>query len=165
MHAAVAAGRAKSTILRAIQSGKLSAARDEATGSWMIEPAELHRVYPAGPDAVLVRSATAPVRSSTELRTGVQERGATTALQSRLEAAEARIAEMLESQRLRDEVIEDLRRQRDRADDERHRAQEQLAAAQERITALLTDQRPAAPVAPQPAPEAPRRSWWRWRRG
>jgi hypothetical protein len=38
-----------------------------------------------------------------------------------------------------------------------------LAAAQERITALLMDQRSAAPIAPQPAPEAPRRRWWRWR--
>jgi hypothetical protein len=46
-------------------------------------------------------------------------------------------------------VIADLRRQRDREAEERRQAQAQL-------TALLTDQRPAAPA---PA----RRSWWRWR--
>src|SRR3954452_15342435 len=44
--AAKAAGKDRTTILRAILSGKLSAIRDEATGSWMIEPAELHRLYP-----------------------------------------------------------------------------------------------------------------------
>jgi hypothetical protein len=45
------------------------------------------------------------------------------------------------------ETIDDLRRRLDRAD--------------ERLTALLTDQR-AAPV-PAPASVPPRRSWWRWR--
>jgi hypothetical protein len=44
--AAAATGRERTTLLRAIQGGKLSATRDEATGSWLIEPAELHRVYP-----------------------------------------------------------------------------------------------------------------------
>jgi hypothetical protein len=44
--AAKAAGRTKPTILRAIQAGRLSAAKDEATGAWSIEPAELHRLYP-----------------------------------------------------------------------------------------------------------------------
>jgi hypothetical protein len=43
--AAKAVGRTKPTILRAIQSGRLSAAKDEATGAWSIEPAELHRLY------------------------------------------------------------------------------------------------------------------------
>jgi excisionase family DNA binding protein len=45
--AARAAGKSKSTLLRAIQSGKLSAARDPVTDGWLIEPAELHRVFPA----------------------------------------------------------------------------------------------------------------------
>ena len=45
--AAEATGKSKSTIFRSIQSGKLSATRDELTQGWMIEPAELHRLYPA----------------------------------------------------------------------------------------------------------------------
>src|SRR4051812_10424479 len=49
--AAAAAGRDRSTILRAIKAGKLSAARDAASNGWLIEPAELHRLYPAQPDA------------------------------------------------------------------------------------------------------------------
>ncbi|HEY7298215.1 MAG TPA: hypothetical protein VH684_09805 [Xanthobacteraceae bacterium] len=43
-HAAAAAGVNKSTILRAIKAGKVSATRDEHK-QWVIDPAELHRVY------------------------------------------------------------------------------------------------------------------------
>jgi hypothetical protein len=43
--AVTATGLNKSTILRAIKAGKVSAVRDEQ-GQWQVEPAELHRVYP-----------------------------------------------------------------------------------------------------------------------
>jgi len=43
-----ATGKSKPTILRAINSGKISAAKDEASGAWKIDPAELHRVFPPG---------------------------------------------------------------------------------------------------------------------
>ena len=43
--AAAATGTVKSTILRAIMAGKVSATRNDH-GQWVIEPAELHRVYP-----------------------------------------------------------------------------------------------------------------------
>ena len=43
--AAGACGVNKSTILRAIRAGKISAAKDEH-GEWHVEPVELHRVYP-----------------------------------------------------------------------------------------------------------------------
>ena len=43
--AAQATGLNRSTILRAIKSGKISGARDES-GSWSVEPVELHRVFP-----------------------------------------------------------------------------------------------------------------------
>jgi excisionase family DNA binding protein len=45
--AAVETGVAKSTIQRAINSGKLSAARTDG-GGYAIDPAELFRVYPPG---------------------------------------------------------------------------------------------------------------------
>jgi excisionase family DNA binding protein len=50
--AAQQARTSKSTVLRAIQSGRLSAARTEA-GGYAIDPAELFRVYPpkGGTDA------------------------------------------------------------------------------------------------------------------
>src|SRR3954453_7071487 len=44
--ASQATGCAKSTILRAIKAGRLSAARDDI-GQWAIDPAELFRVFPA----------------------------------------------------------------------------------------------------------------------
>lgn len=47
--AARAAGKSKATIHRAIRSGKLSAARDEATGPWLIDPSELARAFPPVP--------------------------------------------------------------------------------------------------------------------
>jgi excisionase family DNA binding protein len=42
--AAKATGTNKTTILRAIKSGKISGERDEH-GNWRLEPAEVHRVY------------------------------------------------------------------------------------------------------------------------
>ena len=44
--AAKAVGMSKTSILRSIKSGRISAGRDEF-GQWAIEPCELHRVYPA----------------------------------------------------------------------------------------------------------------------
>ena len=43
--AAKATGTNKTTVLRAIKSGKVSGTKDEH-GNWRVEPAELHRVYP-----------------------------------------------------------------------------------------------------------------------
>jgi hypothetical protein len=43
--AANACGLNKSTVLRAIKAGKISATRDEHS-QWQIDPAEMHRVYP-----------------------------------------------------------------------------------------------------------------------
>ena len=40
----------RSTVLRAVKSGRISGTRD-ALGAWHVEPAELHRVFP--PKAVL----------------------------------------------------------------------------------------------------------------
>ena len=45
VEAATACGINRSTVLRAIKAGKISASKDEQ-GEWRIEPAELHRVYP-----------------------------------------------------------------------------------------------------------------------
>ncbi len=43
--AAAACGVNKTTILRAIKSGKISATKDEHN-EWHVEPSECHRVYP-----------------------------------------------------------------------------------------------------------------------
>jgi hypothetical protein len=44
--AAAATGLNKTTVLRAIKTGKISGTRSE-NGEWRVEPAELHRVYPS----------------------------------------------------------------------------------------------------------------------
>ena len=127
--AAKSAGRSKSALLRSIKAGRLSAERDALTGAWLIDPAELHRLYQPVSEAVPGAANGAPhtTRDTPEM---VELR--------------ARLNDALDQ-------IQDLRRQRDQA-------QDRLAAAQERIAALLTDQR-TAPPAP------PRRAWWPWRRG
>jgi hypothetical protein len=131
--AAKAVGRDRSTLLRMIKIGRLSASRDEVTGAWAIEPAELHRVYPpADPHAENQADAQARIPDST---------ARIAALQAQIEAASDAI-------RVRDEVIADLRQDRDHAHAERRQVQG-------RLDALLTDQR-AAPPAPA------RRSWWPW---
>jgi hypothetical protein len=48
--AAAAYSLNKSTVRRAIETGKVSATKD-AQGQWHIEPAELHRVYPLRTEA------------------------------------------------------------------------------------------------------------------
>jgi excisionase family DNA binding protein len=49
--AAEATGKSKSTLLRAIRKGRISAHKDEHGAFWL-DPAELHRVFPiASPDA------------------------------------------------------------------------------------------------------------------
>src|ERR1700690_99225 len=44
--AAAATGLNKTTVLRAIKTGRISGARDKS-GEWCVEAAELHRVYPS----------------------------------------------------------------------------------------------------------------------
>ena len=122
--AATAVGRNRSSILRAIKAGKISAVRDDASGEWRIEPAELHRLYP-------VTDELGDAQGNAQLRN---------------DAAQVEICELRARLADKDDVIADLRAQRDRA-------QAALTAAQERITALLTDQRPTPG----------RRRWWQWR--
>jgi hypothetical protein len=139
-----AIGKNKTTVLRAIQSGKLSATRDEATGGWLIEPAELHRLYPAVADAAVRAVPDAALRNGHAPAATPEPADA---WRLRFEAAEVRIAD-------RDAQIADLRRRLDESEAERRTVQAQL-------TALLTDQRPP------PAPEPPRGLWGRflaWRR-
>lgn len=112
--AAKATGKSKATISKAIKSGRISAHKDE-TGTFHIDPSELHRVYP-------------PTVSSEhkETQTNTPEKydsdGVIRELQARLEAAHERLSD-------KDGVISDLREDRDKW--------------RQQATALLADQRPA----------------------
>ncbi|MGH9434906.1 MAG: DNA-binding protein [Terriglobia bacterium] len=110
--AARATGRSKPTISRAIKSGVISAVRNE-NGSYTIDPAELHRVFP-------------PVTSAHNGDDDPKETE-TPALKRENKLLRERIASQ-------DEAITDLRQRLDRAEEERRQAQAQ-------VVILLTDQR------------------------
>jgi hypothetical protein len=123
--AAKAVGMSKTSILRSIKSGRISAGRDEF-GQWAIEPCELHRVYP-------------PLADDTGTGNGTEERGVTggeTAL------AEASTRAALAEARLFDSksMLEEIREQRDRWQQQAERL----------ATLAITDQRKEpAPAQPQ----------------
>ena len=99
--AAKATGKAKSTILRAVKSGKISATKKH-DGSYELEPAELHRVFPPNSAQQAPSNDTQPHKEQDET------------LRFRLEIIEA------ERQRERDQMqatIDDLRARLDRSED------------------------------------------------
>jgi hypothetical protein len=140
--AAKATGLSKSTILRAIKSNKVSATKNEASGDWNIDPAELHRVYP-------------PVAERVAEKVAAGNGAGTAIIIEELRQGWNRERALLER------TIDDLRNRLDATEEERRTTLRQL-------TALLADQRTAATSVPTTTPEpeqAPaRRSWFGWRR-
>jgi hypothetical protein len=134
--AAKAVGMSKTSILRSIKAGRISASRDEL-GQWAIEPCELHRVYP-------------PLTDENDTGNGTGER-AVTGGDTALVEANAR-ASLLE-QRISDlrSILDDMRGQRDDSREQRNAWQRQAEASQR----ALTDQREKTATAP---------SWWGWLR-
>lgn len=133
--AAELTGKSKSTLTRAIKSGRLSASRD-AEGMYAIDPAELARAYPfvERPDAQHGARHGAPRNDETELNDATILRLRLSLLideQDRERAAAEREREQLAA------TVADLRMRLDRAE--------------QRITALIGDQKPKE-----------KRSWWRW---
>ena len=112
--AAKATGKSKATISKAIKSGRISAAKDD-TGTFRIDPSELHRVYPPTPKGE-------QEEAQKETPVNAAETGDFKALQARLEAAQERLAD-------KEAVIADLREDRDKW--------------RQQATALLEDKRPS----------------------
>ena len=112
--AAKATGKSKATISKAIKIGRISAQKDE-TGTFHIDPSELHRVYPP---TVSIEHKETPANTAIkpDIDANIRE------LQARLEAAHERLSD-------KETVIADLREDRDRW--------------RQQATALLADQRPA----------------------
>lgn len=134
-----AVGRSTATITRAIDKGRLSAVKDD-NGAWQIDPAELHRVFD------MKKPENPSMQSDEKPSNGGALRADLEILAEKLRSSEAL------NERLADEVA-DLRGRLDAEGAERRK-----------LTAILTDQRPA----PIPAPETPRanapaargRGWW-----
>lgn len=129
--AAKASGKSKTTIHRAIKSGKISANKAD-DGSYSIDPAELHRVFPTTSQKML----HVPLqRNDTEHRSNTLE-----TLRIQLEMHEK---ERERERTLLQETIADLREDRDKW--------------RQQATSLLADQRQESPSA---APPIKRRTWW-----
>src|SRR4051812_34317770 len=140
--AAREAGVSKTSILRAIQSGRMSAPRKD-DGGYAIDPAELFRVFsPKGTDV------------GQGDRSGDADRGqtvppspeATDHLSARFAALEAEVQALKELVRRLDLDKTDLKSDRDAWKNQAESAQRLLTVSKE------------APKEPQ------RRSWWPWRR-
>jgi hypothetical protein len=133
---AATCGMSKTSVLRSIKAGRISAGRDEL-GQWAIEPCELHRVYP-------------PLTDENDTGNGTGERGATGG-DTALVEANAR-ASLLE-QRISDlrTILDDMRGQRDDFREQRNAWQRQAEASQR----ALSDQREKAAAA---------QSWRGWLR-
>ena len=124
--AAELTGKSKSTLTRAIKSGRLSASRD-AEGMYAIDPAELARAYPfvERPEALHDARHGAPRNSETE-----PDDAAVLRLRLSL-LVDERDRERTAAEREREQLaatVADLRMRLDRAE--------------QRITALIGDQKP-----------------------
>lgn len=113
--AAKATGKSKTTLHRAIKSGRISASK-AGDGTYSIEPAELHRVFPA----VTMETSPKLLSSNDE----EQLSNTLTALRTQLEIQEK---ERDRERALLQETIADLREDRDKW--------------RQQATSLLTDQR------------------------
>ena len=140
LEAATQVGRSKPTILRAIQAGKISASRDEHTGEWRIEPAELFRVYPPLPEgadaSVQTRDDETPRTIATDERNGLinSPRAAVKEFEFLKRQLSQEREERARERRQLEDTVSDLRRRLDASEEERRQKDAQL-------THLLTDQR------------------------
>ena len=139
--AAKAAGISKTSLHRAIQKGRVSAAKND-NGSYEIEPSELHRVYPLVTDADHSANPDLGQDGTAETQVGTE------VLRREVELLRERIAD-------KETVIADLKERLDQSEQERRDKDRQL-------TALLTHQRPE-PETEVPALNAGRgfRAWFR----
>lgn len=132
--AAKALGKSKSTLNRAIKTGRLTATRNE-DGTFSIDPSELYRAFPE------------PAQNAHQtLATERQRTPVPDELHSRISLLEQLLEKERDTAAREREIAADLKEDRDRW--------------RQQATSLLADQRPE----PAPAPLAKSRSWWPWQR-
>lgn len=135
--AAKATGKNKTTIQRAIKSGKISASKGDG-GSYQIEPSELHRVFPP---VVAQRDTQHPLSNDTQ--------------QTELSLHNSGLSRILELEKelaVAHERASGLEAQKDHMADTISDLRKRLDSSESRIIALLSDSRPK------------RSSWWPWER-
>lgn len=143
-------GLSKSTISRAIKSGRVSAAKQH-DGSYLIEPAELFRVYP--------RNVAQPPSDARHdaVRNPLEEASTTSLneielLRLKLAMTEELLAQERENSKRQYETVLDLRKR--------------LDAATDKVLALAQPMQPTADAAFDAVRTPPkRRLWWSWKQG
>lgn len=121
--AARATGKNKTTIQRAIKNGKISAAKGDS-GSYEIDPSELHRVFPPtvaqhGQSNDTQQDKSAPINSNL-----------------------ARVLELEKELAVAHERAKGLEAQKDQMADTINDLRKRLDSSEGRMTALLADDRP-----------------------
>jgi hypothetical protein len=149
-------GLDKSTLSRAIKSGRLSAQRKNGSGGYEIDPAELFRVFPPAPKA----QASPPVEAPADMLLENRE------LRIKLEAVEARIKD-------KEEEVHDLRRRLDLEGEERRKLTMMLLAyrpseqptEKDKGQTIGSQQQPAPQPHATAAPSTKKTGMWAWLMG
>lgn len=124
--AAKATGKNKTTIQRAIKNGKISASKGDS-GSYEIEPSELHRVFP-------------PVAAQRD----AQHRQSNDTQQSKSASINSDLARVLELEKelaIAHERVNGLEAHKEQMADTINDLRKRLDSSEGRVTALLTDGR------------------------
>ncbi len=125
--AAKATGKNKTTIQRAIKNGKISAIKGDS-GSYEIEPSELHRVFPP----------VAAQRDAQHRQSNDTQHGTFSSINSNL----ARVLELEKELAVAHEKARGLEAQKDQMVDTINDLRTRLDSSEGRVAALLTDERP-----------------------
>ena len=124
--AAKATGKNKTTVQRAIKNGKISASKGDS-GSYEIEPSELHRVFP-------------PVAAQRD----AQHRQSNDTQQSKSASINSDLARVLELEKelaIAHERVNGLEAHKEQMADTINDLRKRLDSSEGRVTALLTDGR------------------------
>ena len=136
--AAKATGKNKTTIQRAIKNGKISATKGDS-GSYQIDPSELHRVFP-------------PIVAQDDAQ-HKQSNGAQPGGFSSTNSSLSRVLELEKELAVAQERANGLEAQKDQMADTISDLRKRLDSSEGRVMALLADSN-----------KPKRSSWWLWRR-
>ncbi len=125
--AAKATGKNKTTIQRAIKSGKISASKGDG-GSYEIDPSELHRVFPP----------TVAHRDAQHMQSNDTQQAKFAPESSHID----RVVELEKELAVARERANGLEAQKDQMTDTINDLRKRLDSSESRVTALLTDNKP-----------------------
>lgn len=125
--AAKTTGKNKSTIQRAIKSGKISASKGDS-GAYEIDPSELHRVFPPSAAQPIAQHRQSNDTQQSKFAPDISQLQHVIELEKELAIAQERAIGLEAQKDQMAETIDDLRKR--------------LDSSENRVTVLLTDKRP-----------------------